>query len=118
MSGNVVMTAGSEPLRSDGTAGSHSALNFSLERLVSASADLLGKELVIQSDVDLTPPGKRRVQKVRHSLGGRQCGAKIRWYVGRTAYRTLADSPENAELSASWLAAKTQGRGIRLPNQS
>ena len=71
-------------------------------RAIEAAKLLLGREIVIQSDADFTPPGKRTVRVVRHQLNGRRTDAHIRWYVAGTAYRSLPLTDSNATLSVSW----------------
>ena len=55
-------------------------------------------KIVIQTNADFTPPGKRRA-KVAY-------GNRIRWYVGGRIYRTLKITQTNVELSMKW-----RGRG-------
>lgn len=52
------------------------------QRAIAAAKLLLGRELIIQSDADFTPAGKRKVRVVRHAKNGRRTGPHIRWYVG------------------------------------
>ena len=52
-------------------------------------------KIVIQTDADFTPPGKRRA-KVAY-------GNRIRWYVSGRIYRTLAITYENIDLSRRWV---------------
>lgn len=59
-------------------------------------------KLVINTDRDLTPPGKRRAKVVKMSRGVRQ----IHWYVGRERYHELANTPANTDLTIEWLEAQ------------
>ena len=53
--------------------------------------------IVVQTDADFTPKGKRTARVVRTSRGGTQ----LRWYVAGRIFRKGAP----AELTAEWLAA-------------
>jgi hypothetical protein len=64
--------------------------------------------LVIQTNADFTPSGKRRVRIVRHKHSGRRCAPALRWYVGTKAYRSLPLTNDNIELSAAWKAAQPE----------
>lgn len=57
-------------------------------------------KIIIQTNADFTPKGKRTARVVQTSRGGRQ----LRWYVGGKLYRKGAP----AELTAAWLAAGAQ----------
>jgi hypothetical protein len=61
-------------------------------------------KIVIQTDADFTPPGKRRA-KIAY-------GNRIRWYVGGRIYRTLKPTQENLNLSVEWMksGAKKSGK--------
>ena len=54
--------------------------------------------IVIQTDADFTPPGKRRAATAY--------GNRIRWYVSGRIYRTLPISPANIALSRDWVDRK------------
>ena len=54
-------------------------------------------KLVIQTDADFTPKGKR-TYKIAY-------GDRIRWYVGGRIWRTLKPTKENWELSQKWSEA-------------
>lgn len=56
--------------------------------------------IVIHTDRDLTPPGKRTAKVVQ--LRG---GAHIRWYVGGKIYSTRANTPAQAAVTRNWIAA-------------
>lgn len=71
-------------------------------RAIAAAKQLLGREIIIQSDADFTPPGKRNVRVVRHQLNGRRAEAHLRWYVAGKAYRSLPLTNSNVALSNSW----------------
>lgn len=77
--------------------------NMELEqRAIAAAKQILGREIILQSDADFTPPGNRRVRVVRHRLDGRRAEAHIRWYVAGKAYRSLPLTNSNISLSNSW----------------
>lgn len=65
--------------------------------------------IVIRSDRDFTPKGKRRWALVSHLRGG----PAIRWYVSGRIYRTLAYCQESLTLSAEWMA--NEGAADNLP---
>lgn len=56
-------------------------------------------KIVIQTDADFTPPGKRRAKiayaNTRH--------ARIRWYVSGKVYRSLPINDTNISLSKRWV---------------
>lgn len=58
--------------------------------------------IIIPTDADLTPPGKRRWKIVRTTRGGRKCAPRLRWYVGPRVYRDLPLLPGNAKMSLAW----------------
>ncbi|MBC8741877.1 hypothetical protein F6X40_35605 [Paraburkholderia sp. UCT31] len=80
-------------------------MNADIIKAIEAAKTLLGKPIVIQSDADFTPKGKRRVQLVRHALSGEKRPLHIRWYVGSKAYRTMPLTNENIALSNRWKTA-------------
>lgn len=60
-------------------------------------------KIVIQTDADFTPAGKRRAMIVRTNSGH---GPRVlRWYVGQRTYRTLPVTAEAVALTNEWLAA-------------
>lgn len=73
------------------------------QRAIAAAKVLLGRELIIQSDADFTPAGKRKVRVVRHAKNGRRTGPHIRWYVGGKAFRSLPLTEESAVLTRAWV---------------
>lgn len=73
-------------------------------KAIEAGKRILGREIVIQSDADFTPPGKRTARVVRHSLSGRRATPQIRWYVGSKAYRSLALTNDKVQMTAHWKA--------------
>lgn len=75
------------------------------QRAIAAGKILLGRELVIPTDADLTPPGRRSVRVVRHSLSGRRTDLQIRLYVAGRAFRSLKHNPANVALASAWVAA-------------
>lgn len=72
---------------------------------IAAGKVLLGREIVIPSNADFTPAGTRKSRLVRHKLSGRKAAPHIRWYVAGKAYRSLALTSENIQLSKDWEAA-------------
>jgi hypothetical protein len=56
----------------------------------------------IQTNVDFTPHGKRRIRVV--NLRG---GIFIRWYVSGGIFRTLKLTQSNISLSRHWLESET-----------
>jgi len=58
-------------------------------------------KIVIHTDLDLTPAGKRtaRVVSVKR-------GTVLRWYVGGRIFRSLAVNEQNKTLTQSWLCAQ------------
>ena len=54
-------------------------------------------KIVIQTDADFTPPGKRRAKTAY--------GNRIRWYVSGQIYRTLPITADNIRLSREWVDA-------------
>ena len=56
-------------------------------------------KIVIQTDADFTPTGKRRAKVAYASTRH----ARIQWYVGGRVYRSLAITPDNTELSRKWV---------------
>lgn len=57
--------------------------------------------ILIQTDADFTPAGKRSARTVTLIQGQR-----IRWYVSGRIYRTLAVTETNATLTKEWIAAQ------------
>lgn len=57
-------------------------------------------KIVIQTDADFTPAGKRRVRVVQ-TFGGRQ----LRLYVAGRIYQRLAPTAENFLMAAKWVVA-------------
>lgn len=76
---------------------------------IEAGKRYLGREIVIQSDADFTRPGIRVARLVRHSMGGRRTATHIRWYVAGKAYRTLALTNDNVQMTAEW-------KGVNQPS--
>jgi hypothetical protein len=74
-------------------------------RAIEAGKVLLGREIVIQTNADLTPPGKRVARVVHHAKSGRRTGPQIRWYVAGSCFRNLKLTEQNTLLSAEWVAA-------------
>lgn len=61
-------------------------------------------KIVIQTDADFTPKGKRSARVV--TVSGRMGrGRQIRWYVGGKLYRRLAPNLWNVNLTNEWLNA-------------
>ncbi len=61
-------------------------------------AGALKTPVVIRTDRDLTPEGKRTARVVHLRQG-----PHIRWYVSGHIYRTLNNTKENAALTSDWL---------------
>ncbi len=60
-------------------------------------------EIVIRSDMDLTPTGKRTARIVQTDRNGRQ----LRWYAGGRIYRWFdLVSRSNIELTNEWVRSK------------
>jgi hypothetical protein len=59
-------------------------------------------KIVIQTDADFTPPGKRTARVIT-TRSGRQ----LRWYVAGRIYRRLPVSVDNVALTKDWLAAQS-----------
>lgn len=57
--------------------------------------------IIIQTDADFTPSGKRSARVVQTDRGGRQ----LSWYVSGKLYRRLPVNEANADLTRAWLAA-------------
>jgi hypothetical protein len=76
-----------------------------ITRRAIAAAKYLGREVVISTDADLTPTGKRRAQIVHNKLSGRKAQPHLRWFVGVKSYRSLLLTDENVTLSKEWLKA-------------
>lgn len=74
-------------------------------KAIEAGKRILGREIVIHSDADFTPPGKRTARVVRHALSGRKAPPQIRWYVGSKAYRSLALTNDNVQMTTDWKAS-------------
>jgi hypothetical protein len=60
--------------------------------------------IVIQTDADFTPKGKRtaRVVTLKSSMGK---VSRIRWYVSGRIYRTLPMTTETTAITREWVAA-------------
>ncbi|MFL1449246.1 hypothetical protein ACI77O_12695 [Pseudomonas tritici] len=76
-------------------------------RAIAVSKVLLGREIVIQTDADLSPTGKRTARIVRHQRTGRRTNPQIRWYVAGKIYRTLPITEDNVKLTAKWRGLST-----------
>lgn len=75
------------------------------QRAIEAGKAMLGREVVIATDADFTPPGRRSARIVRHAKNGRGIGPMIRWYVAGKAYRSLPLSESNMSLTNEWKQA-------------
>lgn len=85
---------------------------FDLEAYQRAFKALIGQTIVIPTDRDLTPRGRRTVRIVHHSLrGGKKVRWHIRWYVGSRAYHSLPISHANIATSKDWLQAGREAGG-------
>lgn len=58
-------------------------------------------KIVIQTDADFTPKGKRTARVITTARGGRL----LRWYVAGKIYRSLAPTQANLDLTDQWQAA-------------
>lgn len=58
-------------------------------------------KIVIQTNADFTPAGKRNARIVTTTRGGKQ----LRWYVGGRLYRWLSPDAANIAMTREWLAA-------------
>lgn len=69
-------------------------------------AGVLSQKIVISTDADLTPKGKRRAQIVQPQsvYGGRRRPRHLAWYVGQSCYARMAITVENVALTNKWLA--------------
>lgn len=69
-----------------------------------AAVYLLNTKIVIHTDADLTPKGKRgaRVVETRTAMGK---GHQLRWYVGGRLYNWLRPTDENIKLTNEWMAS-------------
>lgn len=67
-----------------------------------AAVHLLNTKIVIHTDVDLTPKGKRRARIVetRTAMGK---GHQLRWYVAGHCYSAMTPTNENITLTQEWL---------------
>lgn len=59
------------------------------------------QHIVIHTDLDLTPAGKRTARTVQLKRG-----PAIRWYVGGKIYATRAVTPQNVATTKEWIAAQ------------
>ncbi|NWC83146.1 hypothetical protein HX798_23065 [Pseudomonas putida] len=75
---------------------------------IAAGKAILGREVVIPSDADFTPAGKRTAQVVKHAINGRKSQRMIRWYVAGRAFRTLNLCAENVALTSEWKGAEAK----------
>jgi len=57
-------------------------------------------KIVIHTDRDLTPAGKRRALVVKTTRG-----QQLRFYVGGRLFRWLAPTPENLKMAQEWVKA-------------
>jgi SepF-like predicted cell division protein (DUF552 family) len=66
------------------------------------NSGILSQKIVIATDRDLTPKGKRiaRIVKLRSAMGTVE---RIRWYVARRIYNQLTVTPENVTLTREWV---------------
>lgn len=57
-------------------------------------------KIVIQTDADFTPAGKRSARVVQTNRG-----SQLRWYVSGRVYRRLPPTAENLVLTSRWIEA-------------
>jgi len=62
---------------------------------------LQGIKIVIHTDLDLTPAGKRTARIGRPVPSGQ----RLCWYVAGRIYRQLPMTKENVQLTHDWIAA-------------
>jgi hypothetical protein len=62
-------------------------------------------KIVIQTNADFTPKGKRNAKIVTLNNSGFGKCQRIRWYVSGKIFRTLPVSQENINLTQEWMAA-------------
>lgn len=61
-------------------------------------------KIVIQTDADFTPKGKRTARVV--TVSGRMGrGQQLRWYVGGKLFRRLPPTQQSVNLTNEWLKA-------------
>jgi hypothetical protein len=72
------------------------------QQAMMAAAALLGRVLLIRTEADLTPAGKRTARIVQHAKNGRRTPPHIRWYVGGKAYRSLSLTEKNIAVTGDW----------------
>lgn len=70
-------------------------MNYAEQIHALAALPLLAEKIVIHTDADFTPKGKRTARIVTTSRGGKS----LRWYVGGKIFRKGAP----LELTAEWL---------------
>lgn len=58
-------------------------------------------KIIIQTDADFTPKGKRTARVIRTDRGGQQ----LRWYVGGKIYARRPVTAQNVDITNEWLAA-------------
>lgn len=63
------------------------------------------EKIVIQTNADFTPAGKRMVRVVSHARSGKKIAKSIRLYVAGKIYATLPITEENMKLAMEWYAA-------------
>ena len=61
------------------------------------------KEIIIQTNADFTPKGKRTAKLVKHAMNGKKIKPVIRCYVGRSAY--MEHPVESYKLVNEWLSS-------------
>lgn len=58
-------------------------------------------KIVIQTNADFTPAGKRNARVVTCTRGAKQ----LRWYVSGKLYRHLSPTPANLAMTQKWIGA-------------
>lgn len=72
-------------------------MNYADQVHAIAALPLLASKIIIHTDADLTPKGKRMARWVRTTKDGRKCNSRVRWYVGGKIYRDNAPAELTAE---------------------
>lgn len=85
------------------------------QRAIAVAQVLLGRELLIKTTADFTPPGRRTARVVQHAKNGRRTGAHLRWYVGGRTFRSLPLTTDSVALTNAWKAsAQVSGQLVLL----
>ncbi len=70
-------------------------------------AGILSQKIVIETNADLTPKGKRRAQVVKpQNFYGVRRPLHLAWYVGQSCYARMAITNENIALTNEWIKGR------------